>query len=698
VNNAWVTATDDTRPGPRAWLVRGAVVLAVLAVASTAASLWLYAYNLPRVTVELAYLYGDAVAGLLYPLAGAYLVRRRPGNAVGWVFASTSVLALNAFANQYAVTALLVHPGHLPLGRLAAWIGTWGWTPALFVPTLLPLLFPGGTVPSPRWRPYLKVVLTVLTVLVVGTMVAHMPIDATTAILNPVGAGLPEWTFVVVPVCAVLCIYVLTPVSAASLVLRLRRAEGAERAQLSWLTLAAVVAIVGAAGAAAVPEPWNEAVWALGVVAIPAGVLVAVVRHQLLDIEVVLNRAVVSVLLTGVVLLGYVVAVVGVGEAAGQRVGIVAVAVLALLVASARGRVQGLVDRGLYGHRRDPYAVVSRVGRRLDVATGPRDALASLVDELCGVLRLPYAAVVPADPELPAVESGRAVAEVESVPVSVLGERVAVLTVGHRHRGERFRAEERSALEDVARRAGGLVQATALVADLQRSRERIVTAREEERRRLRHDLHDGVGPQLAGMALQLDSLAARLGDDPALAARAEKLRDRMRATVVEVRRVVDDLRPPALDELGLVEALRQQVSLYVLDGGGVEVLVDGPLPALPAAVEVAAYRVAGEAVANAVRHSGCRRCTLRIGVESGLLAVEVADDGSGIAPDALPHVGLQSMRERAAEIGGRLDVSTGDGGTTVRAWFPLAEPAGSPAGSPVGSPADSAAAPAADRE
>jgi signal transduction histidine kinase len=250
--------------------------------------------------------------------------------------------------------------------------------------------------------------------------------------------------------------------------------------------------------------------------------------------------------------------------------------------------------------------------------------------------------------------------------------------VTHRFPGERWRRSERDALDLAARRVAALVWAAGLIADLQTSRERIVAGREEERRRLRHDLHDGVGPQLAGLALQLDSLGRRLGPDDANAARVQMLRDRLRDTVIEVRRVVDNLRPPALDDVGLVEAVRQQVSAYAVVGAGsggagpmVEVQSPAQLPPLPAAVEVAAYRIVTESVTNAVRHGSPQRCCVRIDAEGATLVLRVSDDGNGIAPDAVQGVGLTSMRERAAELGGVLDVSSGPDGTTVTARLPL---------------------------
>jgi signal transduction histidine kinase len=271
------------------------------------------------------------------------------------------------------------------------------------------------------------------------------------------------------------------------------------------------------------------------------------------------------------------------------------------------------------------------------------------------------------------------VAGTVDVPIAVHGEQIGVLRVGRRHHGERLRPEEQSVLLDTARRAGALLQAATLVADLRQSRERIVAAREEERRRLRNDLHDGVGPQLAGLALQLDGLSRRLGGDNDNAARVQMLRDRLRDTVVEVRRVVDNLRPPALDDVGLVEAVRQQVAAYAVVGASSSPSPNAPLvevaaaalPALPAAVEVAAYRIVTEAVANAVRHGRPTHCDVAIRTHDADLVLTIADDGTGISADATPGVGLASMRDRAAEVGGLLDVQSSPAGTTITARLPL---------------------------
>jgi signal transduction histidine kinase len=658
-------------PTNRSWTTRLAVVLALVSVVATVGSLLVYADN--RRHLAVGYTYADVVAGVLYPCLGAFLVRRRPDNRVGWVLSATWVVGLNELANQYAVSAVLVHPG-LPLASLAAWVASWAWVPELAVPVLLPVLFPDGRLPSRRWRPYVAVALVLLAAAVLLLAFSHHPIDASDQVYNPWSAGQGR-LLSQVGVVAVLGLFAMTPVGLVSLVLRTRRAQGVERAQLQWLQFSVLVTVILLFLPSLLPPALNEAVFTLAVAAIPVGIAVAVLRHQLLDIQLVLNRTITYAVLTAVVVAGYLAAVEVLGDVAAQRLGIAAVALLALLLAAARDRVQRAVDRALFGSRRDPYAVVDRLGKRVDAASGPVDALEQLAVELREALRLPSVAVVPDADSLGEIRAGQPVAGTVDVPIAVHGERLGVLRVGARHAGERLRPEEQSVLHDTARRAGALLQAAALVADLRLSRERIVAAREEERRRLRHDLHDGVGPQLAGLALQLEGLERRLPDDPDLTGRVHRLRDRLRETVGEVRRVVDDLRPPALDDVGLVGAVREHTAAFAPGAGAgplVEVVAPEALPALPAAVEVAAYRIVTEAVTNALRHAAPQRITVTMGVEDGDLVLRVRDDGTGVRPDAVPGVGLTSMEERAAEVGGTFRIDSGADGTTVTASLPVA--------------------------
>ncbi len=208
------------------------------------------------------------------------------------------------------------------------------------------------------------------------------------------------------------------------------------------------------------------------------------------------------------------------------------------------------------------------------------------------------------------------------------------------------------------------------------SRRRLVVAREEERRRIRRELHDGIGPMLAAMTLKVDLARDVLRSDPDAADRAlEGLKRDTQASVAEIRRLTRELRPPALDELGVVEAIRQRAQELSTGAAGERVEISvaaGPLPALDAAVEVAAYRIAAEAMANVVRHSHARHCQVRVSA-NGALVVEVDDDGVGFADGRGAGVGMTSMRERCSELGGSLSVErTADGRTVVRAVLPVA--------------------------
>lgn len=224
------------------------------------------------------------------------------------------------------------------------------------------------------------------------------------------------------------------------------------------------------------------------------------------------------------------------------------------------------------------------------------------------------------------------------------------------------------------------MQTRELVADLQGALERLVLAREEERRRLRRDLHDGLGPALAGHTLQLDVIAGKLGNHVPVGDDIAQLRDQLRSTVLEVRRIVEGLRPPALDELGLTGALQQVLQRLSAGSGTAVDLEVSPLPALPAAIEVAAFRVTTEAVTNAIRHAQASSCVVRIDACGNLLRVRVHDDGTGLRGVPAAGHGLQTMRERVEELRGQFCLES-DEGTVVSALLPLsiAAPLESPA-------------------
>ena len=411
---------------------------------------------------------------------------------------------------------------------------------------------------------------------------------------------------------------------------------------------------------------------------IPLCVLLAVVRHRLFGIEVVVNRALVYGALTLCVVGVYVLVVGGLGVVLQVRgnllVSILAAGLVAVLFQPLRERLQRGANRLMYGERDDPYAVLSRLGQRLEGTLAPGAVLPAIVETVAGALKAPHAAISLKieDRFETAAEHGTPEGPPLVLPLVYNNETVGRLEVSPRTRGEPYAPADRRLLEDLARQAGVAAHAVRLTADLQRSRERLVAAREEERRRLRRDLHDGVGPRLAALTLKIETARNRLSHDPAADYLLSDLAGRAHEAVADVRRSVHALRPPVLDELGLIPALRETAAQY--GGGGLHISVRAPesLPPLPAAVEVAAYRIAQEAITNVVRHAGAGRCAVVLDLDAGgALRLEVEDDGRGMGADAGLGVGLHSMRERAEELGGTLVVEEATaGGTVVRAELP----------------------------
>jgi signal transduction histidine kinase len=415
---------------------------------------------------------------------------------------------------------------------------------------------------------------------------------------------------------------------------------------------------------------------------IPLTLAISVLRYRLWDIDLIMNRALVYGALTAGIIALYIL-LVGALSLLSQTTGsllisLLATGLIAFLFQPLRERLQRGVNRLVYGERDDPYAVLSRLGQRLEAAYAPESVLPTIIETVAQTLKLPYVAIaLNQNGEIKiAAEFGRSKSEPINLPLIYQGEPVGELILAPRAPSEHFTGTERRLLDDLARQAGVAAHAVRLTADLQRSREQLVAAREEERRRLRRDLHDGLGPQLASLALKLETARNRMADNPQAAALLTDLSGRTQEAVADIRRLVYALRPPALDELGLVMALREGAMQYNQQGiNGLNITFDAPenLPPLPAAVEVAAYRIAQEALTNVVRHAEARTCRVRLRLDEslGLLCVEVQDDGKGLLIQRRAGVGLHSMRERAEELGGTLTItSLSTGGTSVLARLP----------------------------
>lgn len=477
-----------------------------------------------------------------------------------------------------------------------------------------------------------------------------------------------------------------------------------QRRQTRWVVAGCTVAILGSQAAnLALPRFFPEsALWVLfaktvfyaALLAIPFSLAVAILRYRLWDIRFLVNRALVYGLLTGSIVLLYVLVVGSLGalfQARGNLlVSLAGAGLVAVLFEPLRMRLQQGINRLMYGRREEPYMVLSQLGERLEAALAPEAVLPLLVETVAHALVLPYVAVrfqgQGKDADGAGEAEGRTVAAYGSpvepslvVPLVYQGQRIGDLVAG-RAPGQSFHPADRRLLADLARQAGVAAHAVRLNAELQEAREHLVVAREEERRRLRRDLHDGLGPTLGGLTLKVGTARYWLGQNPQAADRLlAELEGDIARTVADIRRLVYALRPPALDELGLVGALRElaaqmaRLSTEPAAGSLLRITVDAPdrPPPLPAAVEVAAFRIVQEALTNVVRHAHARNCTVRLTFERDLV-VTVIDDGTGFARERRQGVGSSSLFERAAELGGKLAIeSPAGGGTRVEAHLPL---------------------------
>ena len=412
---------------------------------------------------------------------------------------------------------------------------------------------------------------------------------------------------------------------------------------------------------------------------------VAILRYRLDEIEPTVRRTLVQAMVVTLVGTAFV-AVVGAVNLASDTSfesmvagGVVAVLLLPLALALNRW-----LRRLVYGDPATAHQVVAEL-RRLDPLTAPTDALNETLVLLARRLRLSWAAIeVFGDGPEDRLETsyGEPRGSATVIELVVGGTQVGRLLLEVDADRDPFGAADRRLLEDVGAQVGALVQAVSINRDLQRSRQHIITAREEERRRVRRDLHDGLGPSLAALAMRLEAARDLIADDPAQAEDlVGELAELAREEIAEVRRLVDGLRPPALDQLGLVSALRQRADQHNLATGmhrgraGLTwaIEADDDLGQLPAAVEVAAYWIVVEAVTNATQHSESDTCRVVLHRDDDVLHIEARDSGVGIRPEPRQGIGLSSMRERAEELGGTCTVTSAVGtGTLVEATLPLA--------------------------
>jgi len=647
------------------WVLAG-VGLALFAV--MAAGTW--AAGPSAEDVVASYTVTNTAFGLGFGSCGLVIALHRPRNTVGWLFVAGALAHLaTAAAGPWSVYGV-EHGWPLPALRLLVTISTiaWPFGIGLAFPLAL-LLFPSGRIPPPRrrWVAYGLVLCGLLFVLWMGTSPEEVSPGVSSYLALPFYADLePLWSVVTVLGLVQALAIVVT------MVVSYRRGDEIVRRQLLWLLLAVIIAFAANVQRFAVGD--GPILLLLAFELVPVAVAVAIVRYQLFDIRLVVSRTVTYLVLTGLVVGAYV-GIVALLDATARQLGlggsILATVVVAIAFNPLRLRLQALVDRLFYGDRRDPVRAASRVGQRLLETDGTDRRL--VLDAVREALRLPYAALVTAGDVI--AESGEPTALRHAVDLRLGGSTLGELVVGLRAGERRLAAADAGVLELMAVPLAMAQRSATLAEEVADSRGRIVAGQEEERRRLRRDLHDGLGPVLTGIAYKLDAARNLLATEPE---RVDELLRELRATtggaIEDIRRVVYGLRPPSLDELGLAGALRHQAARLSTGSTGepltVTVTAPAELPELPAAVEVAAYRIAVEGITNVARHSGASRAEVRLAVDDAALQVTVTDDAAGNGAWR-PGVGMAVMAERAAEVGGSCTAGPTGCGGLVRAVLPL---------------------------
>ncbi|MET9893489.1 histidine kinase [Streptomyces sp. NPDC006465] len=598
---------------------------------------------------------------------GAVLVGLRPRNPLGWLFLGLGASGCwQAGLAAYGAGAVL--SGHdWPAASTVAAVAGGAHYPLLFcLPTVVLALYPEGRL-SARWlRGPVTAAAAAITVL---TLAAPFDAQAYDDIV-PGGTpplSLPAAAIGLVNGVCLLVIVVCALVITGHTVVRLVRSRTPQRQQLVWM-----VSVLAVLLTAVFLAP--RLIHALLGVLLPVAVAVGVVRYRMLGVEIALRRTLVYGTLTAVVVGVYLLASAGVGTVWPRSVlpGVLAAAVVAIGLNPARERLQRAVDWWIYGGRRDPLRALIQLGDQM-ADVGEHALLPAALEAVKSAVRAPAAGVTSPEgralvaPDTPLGSSHR-------VELRLAGRSLGALTVAERTPGEPYDRDDKRLLAALAQQLAVIVRALELGEAVTAERDRVVEATRAERDRLRTDLHDGLGPSLAGIGLGLQAAVDGLAtDDPAaVTALLERIREEAHGAIAEIRRIIEGLRPLVLDRFGLAEATRRHAR-SLTPALKVDVRID-TLPPLPPAVESAAYRILTEALTNAARHARAHHVDVTLTTAGRHLRITVADDGIGTPTGYPAGVGVASMQRRAHALGGGFTLTGTDGGTTVTATLPLEEP------------------------
>jgi signal transduction histidine kinase len=641
-----------------------------------------------------------------FALVGA-LIASRVGSAIGWICIAVALaVALTAACEEYAVYTVRANPGALPGGTFAAWYTTFSWV-TFIVPigVFLVLLFPDGKPPSRRWRPVAWLA-AVATACALGAMsLAPGKLDgAPVEVDNPVGVD-AKGLVTVIAWAGIFTIFACIIASAVSVVVRYRRSRGDERQQLKWFVSAVLLTVALfflGWPAGLVSDTLSNAFSALslfGWATLPLAAGIAILRYRLYDIDLVINKALVFGVLAAFLTAVYVAIVVGIGALVGRAGGsnivlsILATAVVAVAFQPVRERARRLANRLVYGHRATPYDVLAQFSEQA-AATVPSEELlpqlARTVAEGTGAARgevwvrsgedLRLAASWPdrsRGPRRAALEDGGLPAfpaADRAVGVRHRDELLGALTITNA-RGHTPRPAEEKLLNDLAAQAGLVLRNVGLTAellarldDLQASRQRLVSAQDEERRRLERDLHDGAQQHLVGLKVKLQLASREAGETPLKEALVSLQADADDA-IEALRALAHGIYPPLLAEVGLAAAIEAHARK-----APIKVVVEAEgIVRYSEATEAALYFCCLEALQNVTKYAGASRAVVRLAHSDDTLNMAVSDEGAGFDPaTAASGAGLQNMSDRVEALGGALTIVSAPGrGTTVIASLPL---------------------------
>ena len=631
-----------------------------------------------------SYAFGEVV-NIAVPVVGLVLASRRSANRIGWLFViAGAALGLGDFCTAYGLHALHAAPGSFPAGQAAAWLANWLWVIPIAALSFLFLLFPTGTMRSPRWRPAAWFVGGVFTLMAIGALVTATIIWAHPFSRSGDAAAVVVAIVIFLPAALV--------VSVAAVIVRFAKSSGDERLQLKWFAAAAAVVVITQAATMVSDSVVTTVLSNLAFLCLYVTIGIAVLKYRLYGIDIVISKAVMYGSLAAFITAVYVGLVVGVGTLVGNRGSTLLSALAAAIVAVAfqplRRRAGRLANRVVYGRRATPYEVLSDFSRRVGGAYSSEDVLPQMArtvadgtgaeqaviwlrvgDELQAAASSADGSASPAAlpldgdtlPALPGADL--------SVPVTHQGRLLGAISI-RMPRSEPLRPAGQHLVTDLASQAGLVLANAGLIQDLRSSRQRLVAAQDEARRRLERNLHDGAQQDLVALAIKLGLTATTLDDSNAEAREMlTELRRDAEGALANLRDLARGIYPPMLADLGLVAALTAQASKFTFP---VMVQADG-IGRSSQDAEAAVYFCCLEALQNVSKYAQATQACLTLQAQNGALCFTASDDGAGYDSRYTPMgSGLRNMADRLAALGGELDVSSAPGrGTTITGRLPF---------------------------